>query len=359
MATVGANFLPLKKQIESTSLPKDLIAKQWYLDQIHARQAWSITAGRRDIIVAVVDTGVDYAHNDLAPNIWTNTDEIPNDGTDNDHNNYPDDYYGWDFMDNDGYPMPGQVDGAEHGTMDAGIIGAVHNNGGIDGVSGKIQIMPVRVRAGKGGIDSFLPCTEGQYAYYLAHGIEYAADNGAQVINLSLSSSLASQWLDHCVQDAIWHAFNKGVVIVAASGNNNKNSVSFPASMIPVIAVGATDEQDQRIFINSNTGSNYGDALDVVAPGVGIWTTTLNNQYKRYRGTSLAAPQVAGLAALLFSIEPPLRAHQVRAYIETYAQKVDGYHYTNGWNEETGWGRIDVYSALYAASLNSQASTLH
>jgi subtilisin family serine protease len=164
IATIIGNLLLLDQQIESNHLPQDFVSKQWYLDRIRARQAWSITPGSQDVVVAVVDTGVDYAHHDLAPNIWTNTDEIPDDGKDNDHNNYPDDYYGWDFIDNDGYPMPGKIDGAEHGTMVAGIIGAAHQNGGINGVSGKVQIMPVRVRAGKVGIDSFLPYTEGQYA---------------------------------------------------------------------------------------------------------------------------------------------------------------------------------------------------
>jgi len=356
IASFSTNYLPLKRHIESPHLQPDPISKQWYLDQIRARQAWSISSGSRNVIVAVIDTGVDYTHRDLAPNIWRNPAEIPHDGIDNDHNSYTDDYYGWDFIDNDGYPMPGEVEGAEHGTMVAGIIGAVHDNGGIDGISGNVQIIPVRVKTGEVELDSFLPCSQGQAAYYLAQGIKYAADNGANVINLSLTSSLASQQLGQCVQDAIWYAFAKGVVIVAASGNSNENSVSFPASMTPVIAVGATDKQDQRLSINRHEGSNYGYALDVVAPGVDIWTTTINNQIKRCYGTSLAAPQVAGLAALLFSMEPPLSATQVRAYIETYTQEVEGYNYTNGWNEETGWGRIDVYGALHAASLNSQST---
>jgi subtilisin family serine protease len=308
--------------------------------------------------VAVVDTGVDYTHSDLSPNIWINSDEIPDDGIDNDNNNYIDDYYGWDFVDNDGYPMPSAVNGAQHGTMMAGIIGAAHNNTGIDGINEKVQIMPIRARAGSEGIDSFLPCNEGQYPYNLALGIKYAADNGANVINLSLSTSMASQWLGYCVQEAVWYADKKGVVIVAASGNRNENSVAFPASMKQVIAVGAIDEQDRRLSIGTHEGSNYGKALDVVAPGIDIWTTTINNQYKKCGGTSLATAQVSGLAALLFAMEPPLSADQVRSYIEANAQKIDGYQYTEGWNEETGWGCIDIYRTLSAASLNSQVSAL-
>ena len=347
-------FLPREKRVALPRLPEDAISQQWYLDQIQARPAWSITLGSKDVIVAVIDTGVDYTHHDLAPNIWVNTAEIPNDGVDNDHNHYIDDYFGWDFIDNDGDPMPGEAKGAEHGTMVAGIIGAVHDNGGIEGVSGNVRLMTIRVRTGTVELDSFLPCSQGQYGYYLAQGIRYAADNGAKVINLSLTSSLASQQLGHCVQDAVWYAFCKDVVMVAAAGNNNENIVSFPASMIPVIAVGATNKQDQRLSINGNEGSNYGAALDVVAPGVDIWTTTINNQYKRSDGTSLAAPQVAGLAALLLSIEPHLSVTQVKDYIEMYTQKIEGYQYVRGWNEETGWGRIDVYRVLYAASLDSQ-----
>jgi len=345
-----ANYLPtFKSEAESISFQKDHSSKQWYLDQIQAQQAWSMTTGSRDVVVAVIDTGVDYTHHDLSPNIWVNTAEIPNDGLDNDHNNYIDDYFGWDFIDGDGYPMPSGDNGAEHGTMVAGIIGAVHNDFGINGVAGEVQIMAVRVRVGNGGIDSFLPCSKGQYPYYLAQGIRYAADNGARVVNLSLSSSVASQWLGTCVQDAIGYAVDKGVVIVAASGNRNEDTVLFPALMPLVIAVGATDEQDRRLFINSVEGSNYGERLDVVAPGVDIWTTTTSNQYKPYRGTSLAASQVSGLVALLFSMDPSLSANQVRGYIKIYTQKVEGYNGTNGWNEETGWGRIDVYRTLNAA----------
>ncbi|MBN1993601.1 MAG: S8 family serine peptidase [Anaerolineae bacterium] len=350
MASLLTNYLPLTRQIESRPGPIDLVSQQWHLDQIRAREAWAITAGSSDVIVAVVDTGVDYTHPDLAPNIWTNPAEIPNDGLDNDHNHYPDDDYGWDFIDNDGYPMPGEADGAEHGTMVAGIIGAMHHNGGVDGVNAKVQIMPVRVRTGQKGLDSFRPCSEGQYAYFLAHGIRYAADNKARVVNLSLSSSPVSQSLGRCVQDAVWYAFAQGVVIVAAAGNNNESVVSFPASMTPVIAVGALDERGQRMFINRNEGSNYGRALDVVAPGVDIWTTALHNRYKPQRGTSLAAAQVAGLAALLFAVDPSLSATQVKSYIETYARPVAGYDYIAGWNEETGRGCIDVYGALWAAS---------
>jgi subtilisin family serine protease len=359
VAPFSINYFPLEKHIESPPLQKDLISKQWHLDQIRARQAWSITPGRRDVTVAVIDSGIDYTHHDLAPNMWHNPAEIPNDGLDNNHNGYTDDDYGWDFIDNDGYPMAGQGPRAKHGTLVAGIIGAVHDSNGIDGVSGQVQIIPVRVRAGEAELDSFLPCNKGKPGYYLAQGIRYAVDNGAKVINLSLTASLASQQLGTCVQEAIWYAFDRGAVIVAASGNNNENAVSFPASMPPVIAVGAIDKQNQRLSIDFDEGSNYGKALDVVAPGVNIWTTTINNQYEQCNGTSFAAAQVAGLAALLFSMDPPFSAAQVRHYIETYTQKVEGYEYTDGWNKETGWGCIDVYGALQAASLNSPSSTPH
>ena len=347
---LASYFFTVKSQIESISLQKDYSSQQWYLDQIQAQQAWSITGGSRDIVVAVIDTGIDYAHHDLAPNIWINSAEIPNDGLDNDYNNYVDDYFGWDFIDGDGYPMPGGANGAEHGTMVAGIIGAAHNGFGIDGVAGDVQIMAIRVRAGNDGIDSFLPCSKGQDPHYLAQGIRYAADNGARVVNLSLTSSVVSQWLGTCVQDAVEYAVDKGVVIVAASGNRNGSTVLFPASISPIIAVGGTDEQGRRLVINSVEGSNYGARLDVVAPGVNIWTTTTNNQYKPYRGTSLATPQVSGLAALLLSVEPSLNADQVRGYIKIYTQRIEGYDGTNAWNEETGWGQIDVYRAIDAAS---------
>ena len=353
----GISYFLFAEHPESFPLRKDLISQQWHLDQIRARQAWSITPGRSDVIVAVIDSGIDYTHPDLAPNIWHNPAEIPNDGLDNDQNGYVDDIYGWDFIENDGYPMPGQGPRARHGTQVAGIIGAVHGNGGIDGVSGQLQMIPIRVRAGEAEFDTVFPCNKGNPAYYLAQGIRYGVDNGAKVINLSLTGSLASQQLGTCVHRAILYAQEKGAVIVAASGNNNENAVSFPALMRPVIAVGAVDKQDQRISIDIDEGSNFGQALDVVAPGVDIWTTTINNQYERSSGTSFAAAQVAGLAALLFSIEPSLSADQIRYFIERNAQKIEGYEQTGGWNEEIGWGRIDVYDTLQAALLNSPSST--
>jgi subtilisin family serine protease len=315
----------------------------WGLYVTQAPGAWDTTNGAGTVI-AVVDSGIDYKHRDIAKNIWMNSGEIGKNGIDDDHNGYVDDIRGWDFVRNGNDPY----DFYGHGTHVAGIAAAVGNNRiGVVGMAWGARVMAVRgINAAGYGYDSDL-----------AQGIVYAAQNGADVINASwgglslyLMDSVGSASL---VSDAVETARSLGVVVVAAAGNDDGSVDVFePAGLPGVIAVGATQPvpTDTRADF-----SNYGDALSVAAPGVDILSLlsprtpirklghVLGGQYLRASGTSLAAPHVSGLAALLLSAEPSLTADEVRWHLELNADQ-PGYPGYEGqpWNPYLGWGRINA-----------------
>lgn len=235
------------------------------------------------IKVAVVDTGVDYEHVDLDANNWVNTGETADDGLDNDGNGYVDDKYGYDFIGSlytAVTPDSDPQDEAGHGTHVAGIIAAENNTVGVIGVAPSATYMPVKVLdAGGYGWDSTI-----------ANGIMYAADNGADIINLSLGSSFAT----HTVSDAIDYAESAGVLVIAAAGNSGTyTGSSYPAQYGNVVSVAAEDEDGKKAYF-----SNWGK-VDVMAPGVDINSTTPGDTYEKYSGTSMATPYVAGVAALV------------------------------------------------------------
>jgi subtilisin family serine protease len=319
-------------------------------------QAWDITQGSRDVIVAVIDSGVDYNHPDLVSNIWTNTKEDCNNGKDDDGNGYIDDCEGWNFPADTNDPM----DDEGHGTHVSGIIGAVGNNGlGIAGVMWKVRIMPLKFisRLGAdvcGGEEAFCGDTADEVA-----AIQYAVANGAKVINASYGGDTFSQD-EH---DAISAANDAGVLFVAAAGNGSLDTIGdnndilpeYPAgySLPNIIAVAATDQNDQRASF-SNFGPN---SVQVAAPGVYILSTvptmgiadsfsslctgSFFTGYDFCSGTSMAAPHVAGLAGLLESYYTNFTASQIRATILRY---VDVLPTLDGW-VQTG-GRVDAYKAL-------------
>jgi len=336
---------------------------------MNALQGWEISTRSDRVVIAVIDTGVDYYHEDLAANIWINAGEDhpplgvvgPEDfdGVDDDENGYTDDIRGWDFydLDNDPYPDAGIHPGNAHGTACAGLAAAEANNGiGITGVCWNGKIMPIRV---------FRTDSAGRTSYYLdrpALALKYASDMGADV----LSNSWAGAFSD-AVHGAIRYAKEngrngKGCVVVFGSGNKGNNYVALPARWEEVIAVGATDADDIRWCY-----SQYGPGLDVVGPSGGpgtvLWTTDISGQagynpgdlllgdaggaYTRwFAGTSAATAEVAGVAGLILSVNPDLTAGEVAAIIESSTDdKGDP-----GWDEEYGWGRVDVNLALYMAS---------
>lgn len=299
-----------------------LIAKRGA--DIHAPEAWDIETGSPDVVIAILDTGVDYTHPDLAANIWNNTDEIPNNGIDDDLNGYIDDVIGWDFANNDNDPM----DDFGHGTLNAGVAGAVGNNDiGVAGIAWNCKIMPVRVIDDQGWCASSI----------IAKGIKYAADNGANIISMSFGADDPNNTT--ILLEAVNYAYSKGVFLCAAAGNNGDNLL-YPAAYENVTAVGWTNQRDK-----ADKNSNYGDWIDIAAPGIQIYSTdTLQDaldDYFFYGGASAATPMVAGAAALLKSKDPSLTPAEIKTLLCNNTDPYTGSHYI-------GTGRLNVYKALSA-----------
>jgi len=284
---------------------------QWGPQKIGAPQAWDVTQGSATTIIALVDSGVTLAHEDLAGRLWSNPGEIPANGADDDGNGKVDDVWGWHFF----HVWDGQdfvpeennqvADDYGHGTHVAGIAGAGTDNGlGIAGLAGESRLMAVKV------LDEY-----GLGWYFdIAQGIVYAVDNGAAVVNLSLGGQASSQAL----QDAVDYARDHGAVVVAASGNDG-GPVYYPAACQGVLAVAATGRADERASF-----SNYGPQVDVAAPGVDIYSTwPWVGGYVTKSGTSMATPHVSGVAALLLSLQPAPDILQVTQAITTTAVDVD------------------------------------
>ena len=270
--------------------------KQWYLKDQKLEAVWGNedygnTAGE-GTVVAVIDTGVDYNHEDLQDNIWTNSAEVSGQkGTDDDNNGYVDDVHGINLIDPNETPM----DDHGHGTHVAGIIAMENNNVGGVGIAYKSKIMPIKA----GGSDGTFNSTD------IAKGIEYAYKNGADVINMSFGSSAHSALIENALQDA----FNS-CVLVAAAGNYRIPTAdcplggqnTYPASYSYVIGVMAYDEANSfASFSNWDYAPNANAEYEIVAPGVNIYSTLPNGRYASWNGTSMAAPMVSAEAAILRS----------------------------------------------------------
>jgi thermitase len=278
-------------------------SSQWGMTKIEAPAAWDITTGSDSVTIAIVDTGVDLFHPDLSGKLVS----------------------GYDFVNDDSDPQ----DDYGHGTHVAGIAAAKTNNSaGVAGLSWGAKIMPVKAMNDYG---------TGEYAD-IGNGIIYAANNGADIINLSLSGPASSSVLEEAVE----YAHDLGCVVVAATGNNN-SSVGYPASYPEVIAVAATDSNDQRASF-----SNYGPEVDVAAPGVGIRSTYWwgGSTYGWLSGTSQATPHAAGLAALIWSVSPGLNNTQVESIIKQTADDLGA----AGRDNHYGFGRINARRALEATA---------
>lgn len=291
---------------------------------IGAQEAWSVTKGNPEMVVAVIDTGVDYTHEDLMPNLWRNPKEIPNNGIDDDKNGYIDDVIGWDFVSNDNKPFDLAVEPLQliqggnpgHGTHCAGNVAARSDSGiGIAGVAPSVSIMSLRFISDKG---------EGNTADAIK-AIRYAVDNGAKVLSNSWGSEGDNPQEDienKALKETILFAQDRGVLFVAAAGNGHNGvgydndtdpNPGFPASysMDNIISVAALDEQDHL-----GSFSNWGlRTVDIGAPGVKVFSTTVGGKYSdvvldmygfkaTWDGTSMATPHVAGAAALFWSAHP-------------------------------------------------------
>jgi len=308
--------------------------QQWALPKILCPEAWDITHCQ-GTVVAAVDTGVDVEHPDLSNVLWVNLGEVPDNGIDDDGNGKVDDIHGWHFFhqeDGSGYePRDDAVieDDNGHGTHVSGIMAAETNNGiGITGVSWGARVMTVKVLDAQG---------EGLYSD-VARGIIYAVDNGAQIINLSLGGEEPSQTL----QNAVDYASQHGALMVAASGNDG-GSVLYPAALEEVMAIAATNSDDEW-----RDWSNHGPEIDIAAPGISIFSTEPWGDGYSYRGgTSMAAAHVSGAAALLWSWRPDYSSTLIQRTLESQADDVNAATYP-GHDPYLGWGRLNIYRALSA-----------
>lgn len=299
-----------------------------YLNRMNMAAAWDLARGHESIVVAIIDSGLTLDHPDLAGAIWQNPGEIPGDGIDNDGNGYIDDVHGWNFA----------ADNAEvndwhgHGSHVGGIAGARFHNGiGIAGVAPKVKLMPLGVFALVNGR------ALGTWADEV-EAILYAVAHGARVINLSLGSSAYSRG----EQMAIEYAVQQGVVVVASAGNAGREVYGWPAAHEAAIAVAAVSASDTLASFSSR-----GDFVDVAAAGMAISSLSRFGGYVNNSGTSMAAPHVSGVAALILSRNPTLDPGQVRHILQTTATDLG----TPGWDMQFGHGRIDAFAALLATPI--------
>ena len=309
--------------------------EQWNLKAINIPQAWRIESGKPSVVVAVVDSGIKSEHPELINQIWQNSDEIPSNGIDDDKNGYVDDIFGWDFTDAPTLQGVGDYvirdnipdDETGHGTHVSGIIAAEANNGiGIAGVAGNCLLMPLRAGLRLAGGGAFLQNDD------VAAAIVYAADNGADVINLSLGDTVNA----FVIQDAVQYAYNKGCIIVAAAGNAVQPGAYFPAALNTVISVASLDS-------NLHLGnSNFGASIDIAAPGEDILSTDISQSMLGYAirsGTSMATAHVSGVAALLISANPSCNNTEIKDWLIQTARQLSI-------TDLVGAGLVDAYAVL-------------
>ena len=333
----AVEFNYLRQTLASEIVPNDpRYEEQWNLPLIEMPRAWAIEKGSSEVTIAIVDGGIDYTHQDLAAKIWRNTGEIPDNDIDDDQNGYIDDIRGWDFTDAPNVAVEGDsevgdndpIDASGHGTHVAGIAAADVDNGlGVAGVAWNCTLMPLRAGASNGA-GTHLQDDDSSAA------IVYAVDNGARIINMSWGSSRNS----FVIRDAIDYAYARGVLLVAAAGNDRAQDTIYPAGYRKVIAVAATDQNKQRFY-----QSNFGASIDIGAPGNVILSTQIGNRYRRLTGTSMATPHVSGVAALILSKRPNLTHDETRQIIIITADS------TLESPELVGAGNLNAAKALMAS----------
>lgn len=313
--------------------------QQWGLPAIKADNAWEIEKGNEQVVIAIIDSGIEYDHPDLEQNIWINYGEIPDNFIDDDQNGYIDDWMGWDFTETDIVDAMGDFrerdndprDDLGHGTHIAGIISAQTNNHlGVSGTTWFARCMNLRAgfRTTLGG---YLEDDD------VSAAIVYAADNGAQVISISWGDAV----LAPIINDACNYAYNLGVSIVASAGNEGGVGLLYPAALEKVLSVTAVDEN-----LKICSFSSYGEGVDLCGPGLSIYSTYLNNEYKTESGTSMAAPFVAGCAGLLLSQNPLLSNIEVYNLIKISCNDLG----ESGYDNVYGYGIINAEKLMQNAS---------
>jgi len=345
------------QMVRAVFIPNDsYYFNQWYLGKIKANEAWEKINTSPNITIAVIDSGIQINHPDLAGNIFVNRGEIPGNGIDDDHNGFIDDVSGWDFVTNTPDPSPKfspgfNSSGISHGTMVAGIIGASGNNQmGIAGVTWKSQIMALRALddSGSGKMSDVI------------RAIDYATNNGADIVNLSFTTQSYSEGL----KEALERAYRAGVIVVAAAGNDQSGNNGVNIDKTPlypacyegdngenlVIGVAATDTMDQKA-----TFSSYGsNCIDISAPGVSFFSTVTYNsafgdEYNRYyngfwSGTSMATPLVSGALALIKEANSSLSRDDITNILLRSTDNINNFN--PDYIGRLGVGRLNLFAAV-------------
>jgi len=326
----------------TSQVPNDLQANQWYLSKINAPQAWDLSVGNNAVKIAIVDNAVSTVHEDLTASIAINSGEIPNNGLDDDFNGYTDDYKGYDVANGDSDVNPPSSAGTNspwvHGTHCAGIASASTNNGiGMAGIGYNCSIIPVKCTPNSSAGNTLSAAYE---------GVAYAMNAGANVISMSFGSSGSSL----TGQNIINAAYAQGITLLAAAGNDNSTAQFYPAAYPQVISVGATDVSDQKASF-----SNYGTTIDVMAPGVGIYSTFsgATNAYGSLSGTSMACPLTAGLCGLIVSQDINRTPMQVKNILVSGCENIDLMN--ANYAGQMGAGRIDAYKSLLGDFLHLES----
>ncbi len=326
----------IRYSFQSRFIPDDpYVGQQYSLNLSKFFQAWDITVGDDDIVVGLVDSGIDYNHPDLQARIWTNTDEIPGNGIDDDNNGFIDDVIGWNFVSaspDELYPgeIPGPcnnpADFSGHGTCLCGIIGAVTNNGiGIAGASHKSRIMAVK----SGFVDS-----EGAGILLdadAARGIVYAVNNGAHIINLSWGDTVES----NIIRKAVNYALRNNVIVISAAGNSGGKYLFFPSSMQGVISVGSVAQNGNRSGF-----SNYSREMDIYMYGENIRSTGIGGTYGQMTGTSMSCAYITGAMVLLKDRFPGFSSGMLRGQLISTASDIGVFH------GSPNSGILDMHRAL-------------
>ena len=315
---------PLFSETQLT-IDDPLYDQQWGLGKINIEGGWSATYGTPTVSIAVIDSGIDLTHIDLAAHLWVNPGEIAGNGVDDDNNSYIDDVNGWDFV-------SGSNDVSDdngHGTLVSGVAAAVGGNGqGIAGTCPQCSLMTVKVMQASG------------VANYsdIASGVMYAAQKGAKVINISLGGYANSNILRTAIDAA---ASTYGAVIVAGAGNDNLDQPFYPAAYDNVLAVAGTQSDDTKVGT-----SNYATWVDVSAPGIDIRTTALGGGWVDNSGTSFAAPFASGLAGLLRTLHPDWNQSTIRSQIVHTTDEIESANPT--YAGLLGSGRLNAGTAMQA-----------
>ncbi len=324
---------PIVKSMDQNegSVSAQSFTDQWALNTVNVQGAWNLTQGSKDILVAVLDSGIDYTHNDLKNNMWKNPSEVIN-GLDDDENGYVDDVYGWNFANNNSDPISKST--SNHGTHVAGIVGAAGTS--LFGIAPNVKLMALKFigENGSGATSDAI------------RGIDYAIKKKVFAINNSWGSASHSQAL----AEAITRAEKAGILFVVAAGNGGSNGLGldldrtgwYPASYTNsnIMTVAATGSQDMLANF-----SNFGKTMvDVAAPGLSILSTVSGQGYQRLSGTSMAAPLVTGLSVLVKAANPALNYKQIITLIRNSVDRI-----STMTNSIASGGRVNAFKSVRAA----------